>query len=76
MSCLGPNYVPGPPTWSRKTSVCYNLANIVEKRVDGSNNEYVYIPLLKREVLISEVSDALQMYNKANNRFKYFDRYY
>jgi len=67
MSCLGPNYViTNPPAWSRKATACFNIINIIGNRLDGSNNELVYIPLLKRSVLISELSNALQMYNKAN----------
>jgi hypothetical protein len=67
MSCLGPNYViTNAPPWSRKASTCFNIENIISNRLDSSGNEFVYIPLLKRSVLISEISNALDMYNKAN----------
>jgi hypothetical protein len=67
MSCLGPNYViTNPPPWSRKTTTCFDIVSAIENRLDSNNDQLIYVPLLKREILVSELNNALQMYNKAN----------
>ena len=69
MSCLGPNYtITTKPPWSRKRSVCFDVVNYiaVENNETTNNNDFIYVPLFKKYILLSELKNAFDMYNKGN----------
>ena len=62
MSCLGPGYNPQPPRqWSRVQNEC----STINSNNLNSNNS-IYIPIFKKSILISEISNQFQMLEKGN----------
>uniref|UniRef100_A0A6C0E482 Uncharacterized protein n=1 Tax=viral metagenome TaxID=1070528 RepID=A0A6C0E482_9ZZZZ len=63
MSCLGPNYlITTTPPWYRRRTVCTDPGNIINRNEDGT----IYVPILKKKILITELYDEFAMYKKGN----------
>jgi len=66
MSCFGPNYlISTTKPWYRRESVCTDfLAGYLNQNLNA--NGTIYIPILKKDVLITQVYNEFQMYKKGN----------
>lgn len=65
MSCFGPNYlIPTTKPWYRTESICNDLTGYLGQKLNA--NGTVYVPILKKEILITELYDEFQMFKKAN----------
>jgi hypothetical protein len=66
MSCFGPNYLISTTNpWYRRESVCTDfLAGYLNENLNA--NGTIYIPILKKDVLITQVYNEFQMYKKGN----------
>jgi len=65
MSCLGPNYVISVKApWYRRESGCTDFTNFLNGNLN--ENDTIYVPILKKTVLVSELKSAFDMFKKAN----------
>ena len=65
MSCLGPNYlIATKPPWSRRQSICNDITSYLNRNLN--ENDTIYIPILKKYVLITELDNEFKMLKKAN----------
>jgi hypothetical protein len=65
MSCLGPNYVISTSNpWYRRESVCTDITNYISNNLNADDT--IYIPILKKRVLITKLDDEFKMYKKGN----------
>ena len=64
MSCLGPNYlIATKPPWSRRQSICNDITSYLNRNLN--ENDTIYIPILKKYVLITELDNEFKMLKKA-----------
>lgn len=64
MSCLGSNYViQTKAPWYRKESVCFDLIDYITNNLNP--NDIIYVPILKKYVLVSKLQDAFKMLKKS-----------
>ena len=65
MSCLGPNYlISRDKPWFRRESICTDLNNYISNNLNPDDT--IYIPILKRYVLISKLDEEFKMHKKGN----------
>jgi hypothetical protein len=65
MSCLGPNYLISTTNpWYRRQSGCTDVTNYIANNLKP--NDTIYVPILKKYVLISKLDDVFKMYKKGN----------
>ena len=64
MSCLGPNYlIPTTRPWYRRQSICNDITSYLNRNLN--ENDTIYIPILKKYVLITELDNEFKMLKKA-----------
>lgn len=65
MSCLGPNYVISTSNpWYREQSGCSDVTDYITDKLNP--NDIIYVPILKKYVLVSELNNTFNMYKKGN----------
>jgi hypothetical protein len=65
MSCLGPNYLVSTTTpWYRRETICNRTINYLNNNLNA--NDTIYVPILKKYVLISKLDDEFKMFKKGN----------
>jgi len=65
MSCLGPNYVITTTNpWYRRQGICSDPSIYTNNNIKP--NDTIYVPILKKYVLFSDLNNAFNMYKKAN----------
>jgi hypothetical protein len=65
MSCLGPNYfISTTNPWYRRQTRCTDATDYIANNLNP--NDTIYIPILKKTVLVTKIADAFKMYRKGN----------
>jgi len=65
MSCFGPNYlIPTTKPWYRRESICNDLTGYLGQKLNA--NGTIYVPIIKKEILITQLYDEFKMFKKAN----------